>query len=243
MPTWLVSDLHLEASRADIAKQFLEFLAGEVRGADALYILGDLFEATIGDDDPDPHQSLIQSALAELTQQGVPVYLMHGNRDFLLGDGFCKTTGCTLLDDPTIVERYGQRVLLTHGDALCIDDVPYQRLRALVRDPLWQRQLRALSITQRQGLAAQARAASRAHTSTQAIPLMDVNSGAVERLFRDADVPILVHGHTHRPGVHPLSIDGKDRTRIVTGDWDRAGSVLRWDESGFKLEHRPRPVS
>jgi UDP-2,3-diacylglucosamine hydrolase len=243
MPTWLVSDLHLEASRPEITEQFLGFLKGDVLGADALYILGDLFEASIGDDDPNPHQALIQNALAQLSTRGVPIYVLHGNRDFLLGERFCTTTGATLVDDPTIVERYGQRVLLTHGDALCIDDVPYQRLRALVRDPIWQRQLRKLSIQQRQTLAAQARTASRAHTTTQAKMLTDVNAGAVERLFRDADVSIIVHGHTHRPGTHQLSVDSKDCTRIVTGDWDRAGSVLRWDESGFTLESRPRLVS
>jgi UDP-2,3-diacylglucosamine hydrolase len=235
MTVLVVSDLHLDAARPEIARQFTAWLAGPARAARALYVLGDLFEAWIGDDDPDPHKREVVGALRALADRGVALYFMHGNRDFLLGERFCRDTGGSLLVDPTIAEYAGRRVLLTHGDALCTDDAPYQRLRALVRDPVWQAQFLALSIEQRSALAAEARAGSRAHTGAQAPMLMDVNPEAVASAFRSAAVDTLVHGHTHRPGVHALEVDGTARTRIVTGDWYSQGSVLSWDTDGFRL--------
>lgn len=240
MTTLVVSDLHLDPSHPAITTQFLGFLDGEVRAASALYVLGDLFEAWVGDDDPTPHHREVVRALRRTTDAGVALYFMHGNRDFLLGERFCKDTGGALLADPTIVERDGRRALLTHGDALCTDDTPYQRLRALVRNPVWQAQFRALSLAQRQALAAEARAGSRAHTASQQQTLMDVNAGTVEAIFRASGVDTLVHGHTHRPGVHRLRVDGRECTRIVTGDWYSQGSVLRWDSDGFELATLPR---
>ncbi len=160
---------------------------------------------------------------------------MHGNRDFLLGERFCREAGGELLTDPTIVEADGRRALLTHGDALCTDDTPYQRLRALVRDPIWQAQFLALSLAQRQALADEARAGSREHTANQQAMLMDVHPEAVAQAFRDAHVDTLVHGHTHRPGVHRTQVDGRECTRIVTGDWYSQGSVLRWDSAALEL--------
>jgi UDP-2,3-diacylglucosamine hydrolase len=231
----VVSDLHLDPARPEIQAQFRAFLAAEARGAEALYVLGDLFEVWIGDDDPEPDKRAVIADLRALTDAGVALYFLHGNRDFLLGQRFCEETGGTLLTDPTVVERYGRRVLVTHGDALCTDDAPYQRLRALVRDPRWQAQFLALSIGQRQALAREARAGSQAHTQAQPTMLMDVNAGAVESVFRSAGVDTLVHGHTHRPGVHALEVDGRACTRIVTGDWYTQGSRLRWDASGLEL--------
>lgn len=240
MTTFVVSDLHLDATRPEIAEQFLRFLADEARGAAALYILGDLFESAIGDDDPDAHQALVKRALGALSASGVALYVMHGNRDFLLGSGFCRDTGATLLTDPTLVERHGRRALMTHGDALCIDDRPYQALRALVRDQSFQRHFLGLSLSRRQALAARARTGSKTHTATQPAMLMDVNLAAVDDLFRRSDVDLLIHGHTHRPAVHAVTVDGIPRTRIVTGDWYTQGSVLRWDDSGLYLEARHR---
>jgi UDP-2,3-diacylglucosamine hydrolase len=240
MTVLVVSDLHLDGTRPEIAQQFAGFLGGRARDARALYILGDLFEVWIGDDDPDPHKREVIALLRRLTDSGVALYLMHGNRDFLLGQRFCAETGGGLLLDPTLVEWRGQRALLTHGDALCTDDGPYQRLRAVVRDPAWQVSFLGLSVAQREQLAVEARAGSRAHTAGQQPMLMDVNAAAVAAAFRSAGVDTLVHGHTHRPGVYPCAVDGRPRRRIVTGDWYTQGSLLSWDAAGLALESLPR---
>ena len=240
MAALVVSDLHIDAARPGIAAQFHGFLDAEARGARALYVLGDLFELWIGDDDPDPHKRAVIADLRAVADAGVALYFLHGNRDFLLGARFCEETGGVLLTDPTVVELYGRRALVTHGDALCTDDAPYQKLRALVRDPRWQAQFLALSIGQRQALAREARAGSEAHTQAQPPMLMDVNAEAVATVFRGAAVDTIIHGHTHRPGVYRHTVDGRACTRIVTGDWYAQGSCLRWDESGFRLAALPR---
>ena len=240
MTALVVSDLHLDPARPEIAAQFRGFLSTQAATARALYVLGDLFEVWIGDDDPDPHKRAVIADLRALTARGVALYFLHGNRDFLLGTRFCEETGGEILVDPTIVEFYGQRALITHGDALCTDDAPYQRLRALVRDPAWQAQFLALSIDQREALAREARAGSQAHTQAQPTMLMDVNADAVAAVFREAGVDTIIHGHTHRPGVHTHLVDGRPRTRIVTGDWYSQGSVLSWDASGLSLRSLPR---
>ncbi len=240
MTALVVSDLHIDAAWPEIGEQFIAFLEGEARGAEALYVLGDLFEAWIGDDDDNPHRRGVVAALRRLSASGVELYFQHGNRDFLYGSRFECDTGGLLLADPVIVSRHGKRALFAHGDALCTDDVPYQRLRALVRDPPWQRAFLGLGRATRQLLADEARSGSRAHTAQQQTMLMDVNPATVEALLRAAGVDTLVHGHTHRPGVHALSIDGRACTRIVTGDWYTQGSVLCWDNAGLRLETRPR---
>lgn len=236
--TLFISDLHLDGERPDITAQFLEFLEREARQAQALYILGDLFEAWIGDDDPDPDKRRVVAALRALTQSGVPVYFIHGNRDFLIGRKFAAETGVRLLEDGTLIELYGKRVLLMHGDTLCIDDPSYQRLRRIVRNPLVQFIMRRLSLRQRQKLAAKMRAGSKAHIESmdQAAPqIMDVNQQEVCRTFEEEHADIIVHGHTHRPAVHEVQIGSHTVTRIVLGDWYEQGSVLRWDERGFEL--------
>lgn len=240
MKTLFVSDLHLDAAAPGIARQFHEFLADQARSADALYILGDLFEAWLGDDDPDPAARATVHALRSLVDSGVPVFVMHGNRDFLIGERFCRESGATLLGDGTVVELYGERALLMHGDALCTDDLGYQRLRRIVRNPLLRGTLRLMTLNQRRALAARLRAGSREHIGMTAPEIMDVNAAAVTQAFRAAGVRTLIHGHTHRPAVHPLEIDGAPARRVVLGDWYTQGSVLEVSPHGFELRTLPR---
>jgi UDP-2,3-diacylglucosamine hydrolase len=242
--TLFISDLHLDGTRPGITGQFLQFLDGEASQAERLYILGDLFEAWIGDDDPDPDKRRVIAALRSLSDRGVRCFVMSGNRDFLLGAGFCADTGASLLEDGTVVTVHGRRVLLMHGDTLCTDDRSYQRLRRIVRNPLVQWILRTMSLAQRQRLAARMRAGSKAHieaTGKTTPYVMDVNAEAVANAFRAHDVDCLVHGHTHRPAVHQVSVDGTPRTRIVLGDWYEQGSVLRWTAQGYELAELRRP--
>ena len=236
MATLFISDLHLHAERPDGIEQFLSFIRTEAAHASALYILGDLFEAWIGDDDTDPSLAPIIGALAELKRTGVPCYFMHGNRDFLIGKRFAAATGCELLDEWHVVEIEGQHVLLTHGDLLCTDDTPYQALRSMVRDSVWQREFLAKSLEERRAIVADLRERSKTETADKPAEIMDVNRDAVEAALRRYEVSVLLHGHTHRPAVHELVTDGARATRIVLGDWYHRGSVLRWDTGGFDLE-------
>jgi UDP-2,3-diacylglucosamine hydrolase len=238
--TLIVSDLHLDAANPAIARQFHAFLAGEARSADACYVLGDLFEAWLGDDDPDPAARATVAALRALSDAGVPVFVMHGNRDFLVGERFCRETGATLLDDGTVVDLYGERVLLMHGDALCTDDRSYQRLRRIVRNPFVRWLFRHMTLDQRRALARKLRAGSREHVGMTAPEIMDVNAAAVAQAFRTSGVRTLIHGHTHRPAVHELAVDGAPARRIVLGDWYTQGSVLEWSREGFSLRTLPR---
>jgi UDP-2,3-diacylglucosamine hydrolase len=241
MTTLFISDLHLEADRPDIGAQFVNFLETEARNADSLYILGDLFESWVGDDDPNPHYGAMKAAIRGLVDSGVPVFFMHGNRDFMIGQQFADETGVTLLEDPLRVELYGQRVLLSHGDALCTDDRQYQQVRLMTHDPEWQAMMRAKPLAERLAFAAEARAASKAHYESSSKDIMDVNALAVRDVIEQYDVDILLHGHTHRPAVHELNgARGFSATRIVLGDWYEQGSVVRWDEDGPRLAGLPR---
>ena len=238
MTTLFISDLHLDGSRPDISVQFLDFLEREAKRAQALYILGDLFEAWIGDDDPDPDKRRVIAGLRGVTDAGVKTFLIHGNRDFLIGKRFCRETGIQLLVDGTVIDLYGRRVLLMHGDLLCIDDHSYQRLRRIVRNPLVQFVLRRLTLRQRQKLAERMRAGSKAHIAAmdRAAPqIMDVNANEVVRTFRRYGVECMVHGHTHRPAIHEVPVGGRSAVRIVLGDWYEQGSVLRWTARGYDL--------
>lgn len=238
--TLFISDLHIDASRPAITADFLHFLATEAAAADALYVLGDLFESWVGDDAADPDQTAAIGGLRALTRAGVPCFVMHGNRDFLLGDRFCSLSGAQLLTDPVLLTLYGESVLLMHGDALCTDDRSYQRLRATVRDPGWQRRFLALSIAERRALAGAARDGSKAHTAAVEYAITDVNAESVAAIMRDAGAATLLHGHTHRPAVHKLRVDGRDAVRIVLGAWYEQGSVLRWTRQGYELLALPR---
>ncbi|MGO9426601.1 MAG: UDP-2,3-diacylglucosamine diphosphatase [Steroidobacteraceae bacterium] len=240
MAILFISDLHIDATRPAITEQFIEFLRTEARSADALYILGDLFESWVGDDAADAAQAAAIADLKSLTSQGVPCFVMRGNRDFLLGQQFCAASGAHLLPDPLIVTLYGEPVLVMHGDALCTDDRAYQRLRATVRDAEWQRQFLALPLAARRALAGAARVGSRAHTAAMEYAITDVNADSVAVALRAAPAATLLHGHTHRPGIHPLNVDGRACTRIVLGDWYTQGSVLRWDSSGPELKSLAR---
>ena len=240
MAALFISDLHIDSSRPGIVEQFLQFLEAEARHADALYILGDLFESWVGDDSPDTTQLAAIAGLRALSAVGVPCFVMHGNRDFLMAAEFCRQSGVHLLPDPLIVTLYGEPVLVMHGDALCSDDQAYQRLRATVRDAGWQRRFLKLSSDARRALAQAARAGSQAHTTAMQDSITDVNADSVAMALRSAGTATLLHGHTHRPAIHTLQVDGRPCTRIVLGDWYDQGSVLRWDHEGPQLASLPR---
>lgn len=236
MPTLFISDLHLDSARPRITELFLQFLEHEARQAETLYILGDFFEAWIGDDDPDPHHARVMDGLSALTETGVPVYFMHGNRDFLIGNGFAQRTGCRLLEDPTVIELNGTSTLLMHGDTLCTDDTEYQQFRAMVREPAWQRSFLAKPLAERRAFAARARSESKSRTRGKSEYIMDVNQQAVERAMLEHGVTRLIHGHTHRPAIHPFQAGGKSLTRIVLGDWYEQKSLLRIDSERILLQ-------
>jgi UDP-2,3-diacylglucosamine hydrolase len=236
MATLFIADLHLDDSRPRITHLFEQFLASdEVRSADALYILGDLVEAWIGDDDDAELPGRIALATKALRDAGVPVYFMVGNRDFLLGKDFAERAGFTLLDDGTVHDLYGRPTLLMHGDVLCTDDIAYQTVRKQVRTPEWMAQILAMPLEARRAFAAKAREDSRAHTVSTMETIMDVNADAVAGTMRNAGVTRLIHGHTHRPAIHRFDLDGHPAERIVLGDWYEHGSVLSITPEGAEL--------
>ena len=238
MTTLFISDLHLDASRPQITRLFLEFLENDAAKARALYILGDLFEAWIGDDASDEVGDRVAEGLARLYAREVPCFYIHGNRDFLLGDGYARRARMTLLPDPSIVEIEGERVLLMHGDTLCVDDEPYQAFRRETRDPAWQRAFLARPLAERERFAAQARAESRRYTRAVADAITDVNSDAVADALRRHGTRTLIHGHTHRPAIHRIAYAQEPSQRIVLGDWYEQGSVLEGDSGSFALRTR-----
>jgi UDP-2,3-diacylglucosamine hydrolase len=234
--TLFVSDLHLGAGNPAAEQLFLQLLGGRARHADALYILGDLFEAWIGDDDDSLPGERICDALKNCTTSGVPVFIMHGNRDFLLGEHFMARSGARLLDDPAIIDLYGTPVLLTHGDLLCTDDTQYQAFRQQVRDPRWQRRFLARPLAERRRLAAGMRDASHAAKHHKPEAIMDVSSSSVTAMMQRHGVQRLIHGHTHRPAIHEFEIDGAAALRMVLGDWYTSSSLLECTPQGCRLE-------
>jgi UDP-2,3-diacylglucosamine hydrolase len=235
-----VSDVHLDAGTPEASEQFFAFLRTQAARAEALYILGDLFEVWVGDDDPDPEKGRVVGALRALTDSGVACFVIHGNRDFLLGRRFCDEAGVRLLPDPIVIELEGERVLVTHGDALCTDDHAYQELRSSVRTAEWQKKFLALPFAVRDSFANQARKGSKAHTARAAPQIQDVNAAAVETAFRTARVRRMIHGHTHRPAVHDMVVDGEAVQRIVLGAWYEEGSYLVYENGAYDLRTLPR---
>lgn len=233
--TLFIADLHLCAEEPAITAGFLAFLRRDARQAGALYILGDLFEAWIGDDDPDPLHAEIAAALCELQQFNVPCYFIHGNRDFLLGKRFAAASGMTLLPEEQVLEIYGRRILIMHGDTLCTDDEGYQHFRRKVHQPWLQKLFLLLPLFIRQRIALNMRAGSKQANSSKDVTIMDVNAAAVQATMTRHQVHCLIHGHTHRPAVHQLKVDNQPAERIVLGAWHSDGSMIRVDENETRL--------
>jgi UDP-2,3-diacylglucosamine hydrolase len=236
MTTLFISDLHLEDERPETTQLLLELLAGRARDADALYILGDLFEFWIGDDVLTETARTVAAALSDVSASGVDVYFIHGNRDFLLGADFALAAGMQLLPESVVIDLYGNPTLVLHGDTLCTDDAAYLAFRSQVRDAAWQSDFLQMSLEDRLAMARNARDASKQHTATAAMEIMDVNSSAVVEAFERHEVNNMIHGHTHRPDVHVHQLsDGVEARRIVLADWYRRGSCLCVDAEGFEV--------
>lgn len=242
MHTLFISDLHLAPERPAQLQQFVDFTARTAAGADALYVLGDLFEYWLGDDELDvPFPRSVADALSAVAASGTALHFMRGNRDVLAGNQFAERCGARLIDDPTMVDLHGVRTLLMHGDTLCTDDVAYQAFRAQTRHPQWKAQFLAQPLPARLAFAQRARAASKAHQSGlqdkgTMETITDVAPATVEGTLARFGIDTLIHGHTHRPAVHALEVEGRGCQRIVLGDWYEQGSVLRVDAHGQRLE-------
>lgn len=240
----LISDLHLEPGRPDITATLLHLLATTARGEDRLYILGDLFEVWLGDDDDSTLADRIAVALAELSATGTRIFLLHGNRDFLLGPHYAARCGATMLEEPQVLDYHGHRYALLHGDILCTRDIGYQALRAQVRDPAWQQAFLARPLDERRAFARDVRARSQADTASKASEIMDVTPEAVAPLMAKLGVDTMIHGHTHRPAIHEVAgpralPSGHPLRRVVLGDWDRQSWLVRITPAGLTLEHFP----
>ena len=238
MTTLFIADLHLSAERPDITACFLRFMAQETQHIDALYVLGDLFEMWIGDDEDSPFLQQVKQAFKTLTDTGTPCYFIHGNRDFLIGKRFSRETGIILLPEHTVVDLYGTPTLILHGDTLCIGDPAYQRYRKKVHNPIIQWLFARLPLSYRIKVGDKIRSNSGKNNKTKSQSIMDVTQEEVVRVMRDANVTQMIHGHTHRPDIHDLDIDGIPAQRIVLGDWYDHGSVLVYNAEGYQLETR-----
>lgn len=238
MTTLFIADLHLSAERPDITACFLRFMAQETHHIDALYVLGDLFEMWIGDDEDSPFLRQIKQAFKTLTDTGTPCYFIHGNRDFLIGKRFSRETGITLLPEHSVVDLYGTPTLILHGDTLCIEDQAYQRYRKKVHNPVIQWLFARLPLSYRIKVGDKFRQNSGKNNQTKSQSIMDVTQAEVIRVMREANVTQMIHGHTHRPNIHNFDIDGIPAQRIVLGDWYDHGSVLVYNADGYQLETR-----
>lgn len=235
-PILFISDLHLETDRPDISQAFVSFLETHASQAGALYILGDFFNVWLGDDDHNELNDSVSAALLGLSRQGLDIFLLHGNRDFLIGEDFARRCGASLIHEPYLLEAWGGRYLLMHGDVLCTRDTDYMAFRQLVRQAAWQQDFLQKPLAERQAFAAQARAQSRAMSSNKADDIMDVTDEAVIRTLQDHAVSCLIHGHTHRPAVHEYSLNGQTVFRYVLSDWENRIQYARLDEDGLRLE-------
>ena len=245
MATLFISDLHLDQSRPAVTGLFLQFLRAQATQAEALYILGDLFEALVGDDEDGDLATAVRGGLRQLVASGVPVFVMRGNRDFLLGPGFAAETCAQLLPDPCVIRLHDEPTLLMHGDLLCSDDASYLAFRAQVRDPAWQQHFLAQPLPARWAFAETARAGSQQHQGSlreagELESITDVNPQTVDDVMRLFGVNRLIHGHTHRPAFHPLRRGQVTALRIVLGDWHEQGSVLTATRDGMELSTLPQ---
>jgi UDP-2,3-diacylglucosamine hydrolase len=235
-----ISDLHLSPDTPEATGTLLRFLRETAPAADALYVLGDLFEYWIGDEGlAQPFAKEIANALRTLTEGGMPVHFMHGNRDFLVGERFALASGMKLLADPAVVDLYGTRTLLMHGDSLCSDDVEYQKFRSMVRNPAWQQAFLAKPLEERVRIAREVRGKSEQAKQVKDLTIMDVSPATVDDTFRAHRCARMIHGHTHRPARHEHNVDGRACERWVLGDWYDHGSYLLCDASGC----RAQPIS
>ena len=235
MATYFISDLHLERIESPITNIFTAFL-DDLNQNDSLYILGDLFESWIGDDNVSELSQYISDRLLMLSERDISVAIMHGNRDFLIGEDFCKASSIELINDPRIIEIDTKKVMLTHGDELCTDDKEYQAFRSVVRNPLWQKDFLNFPISKREKIAGETKNASKDSKVKKTMEIMDVNDEAVLKAFDDNEIGIMIHGHTHRPNVHKISNDNRIFTRYVLGDWSKESAIiLKWDKTGIEL--------
>jgi len=246
--TLFTSDIHLDSENSAVTHSFLNFLETRATGAAALYVLGDLFEVWVGDDDNSTLNARVARAFTALAQGGTRLFFMHGNRDFLIGDSYAERCSASLLEEPTIIECHGMRVALIHGDSLCTRDLEYMKFRKMVRTERWQSEFLEKSLVERHMIAQQARMQSKEHSSHKPSDIMDVTPHEVLHLLHDLQVNCLVHGHTHRPAVHTIRlqepINGKlEAQRIVLGSWDNQGWVLELDDAGFDLKHFPHTAA
>lgn len=235
-----ISDLHLDEKRPDITRAFFHYLQNLPTDTEALYILGDFFEVWIGDDDDATLNQQICAALNHKSASGLPIFFMHGNRDFLVGKLFELRTGCILLPDPFVLEYQGERFLLMHGDSLCLEDIDYQKFRAQIRSPQMQAELLKKSLDERRAIAKELRDNSKMANSNKSADIMDVTPAEVERVMTTHRVSTLIHGHTHRPAIHDLTVNSNQAQRIVLGDWGSPEHDHRgWE---FILDHHNRQL-
>ncbi|CAA0124991.1 UDP-2,3-diacylglucosamine hydrolase [BD1-7 clade bacterium] len=231
-----ISDLHLDESRPDLAQGFFDYLEKLPTDTEALYILGDFFEAWVGDDDDLPFHLNVKQRLKALTEKGIALYFMHGNRDFMIGEQFAEETGGKLLEEGSIIKHSNQQYLLMHGDSLCIDDEEYQAFRAQIRNPATIQLLMSQSLDERRALAKSLRENSQSQNSNKAEDIMDVNQHEVERIMQENAVSLLIHGHTHRPAIHEFVLNDSTAKRVVLGDWHDTGwEVTVTDDNEISL--------
>jgi UDP-2,3-diacylglucosamine hydrolase len=239
MTVYFVSDLHLKPERPDLTRAFSRLLDTTFQDSTELYLLGDIFEAWIGDDTPTPTLESVFNSLKQLSDQGCKIFFQHGNRDFLVGEAFAKSINASLLPEELTVDLPVGKTVISHGDQLCLDDIEYMQFRTMVRNPQWQQDFLSKSLEERLAIARQIRDASKERTAEKAEYITDVNQQAVTDLFIRSGVDLMIHGHTHRPCIHQHEVDGKQATRIVLGDWDKLGWYLKVEKQGYDLINFP----
>ena len=236
---YFIADLHLSADRSDITACFLSFLKKDAPQSKALYILGDLFEYWIGDDDNSTFVDTIASAIKAVSETGVRVYFIHGNRDFLLGKKYAKKAGMTLLPESCVIDLFGQKALIMHGDTLCTADIDYQKFRKKSRSWWWQFMIKSLPLKVRKKIATHYRKKSAQAKQTKSLEIMDVTQSEVSKQLTKANCLLLTHGHTHRPNTHKFTLKGNSASRIVLGDWYEQGAWLKVTSTGIELQNHP----